>query len=96
MVSAKMNSISFLMYFGMSSRSFRFLFGITTVFIPILFAARVFSLSPPTGSTLPLSVTSPVIAIFLLTAFPVRAEAIAVAIVIPAEGPSFGVAPAGT
>src|SRR5208283_3230447 len=62
----------------------------------ILLAASVFSLSPPMGRTLPLNVTSPFMAISFLTALPVSADAMAVAIVIPADGPSFGIAPAGT
>ena len=40
-------------------------------------------------------VTSPVIAISFLTGFPVRADTIAVVMVIPAEGPSLGTAPSG-
>ncbi len=46
-LSANKNSISFLIYFGISSRSFLFLFGIIIFPIPILFAARVFSFNPP-------------------------------------------------
>ena len=37
----------------------------------------------------------PVIAIFSPTVFPISSESSAVATVIPAEGPSFGIAPAG-
>ena len=44
---------------------------------------------------LPVIVISPVIATFLLTFFPVSDEIIAVAIVMPALGPSFGTAPSG-
>ena len=55
-----------------------------------------FSLIPPTGSTLPRSVSSPLIANRLRILRCVKTEAIEVAIVMPAEGPSFGVAPAGT
>jgi len=51
---------------------------------------------PPTGSTSPRSVTSPVIAHRRSTGRPVAAEISAVASVTPAEGPSFGTAPAGT
>lgn len=47
---------------------------------------------PPTGSTFPRSVISPVMAVFLRTLRCVIAEAIDVAMVIPADGPSFGVA----
>ena len=52
---------------------------------------------PPTGSTVPRSVISPVIATSLLdrrTAS--RSDATAVNIVTPALGPSFGVPPFGT
>ena len=48
------------------------------------------------GYTLPRSVISPVMAVFFLTLRCVRAEAMLVAIVMPADGPSFGVAPSGT
>ena len=64
--------------------------------IPALFAANIFSLIPPTGSTLPLKVISPVMAMFSFIFRWVNTEAIEVYIVIPAEGPSFGTAPAGT
>ena len=43
-----------------------------------------------------MSVISPVIATSALTCRPESAETSAVAIVTPAEGPSFGTAPAGT
>ena len=46
--------------------------------------------------TLPLKVTSPVMATSLLTGIPVIEEIIEVTIAIPAEGPSLGVAPSGT
>src|SRR3712207_8965050 len=61
--------------------------------IPILYAARTFSLTPPTARTLPLRVISPVMAIFPGTGLFVRADMVASVIVIPADGPSFGVAP---
>ena len=64
--------------------------------MPALFAARIFSFIPPTGSTRPLRVISPVMAVFFLTFLCVSAEAMDVAMVIPADGPSFGVAPSGT
>ena len=60
------------------------------------FAANIFSLSPPIGRTRPRRVISPVMAKSRLTGVPENAEAIAVAIVMPAEGPSLGMAPAGT
>ncbi len=48
------------------------------------------------GRTFPRSVISPVMAISRRTLRLVRAEARAVIIVTPAEGPSFGIAPSGT
>ena len=54
-----------------------------------------FSLTPPTARTRPRSVISPVMATSVRDGVPVRAEISAVAIVIPADGPSFGVAPSG-
>ena len=66
------------------------------IFVPARFAARIFSLIPPTGNTLPRRVISPVIAKCFLTFCCVKADAIDVIIVTPAEGPSFGMAPSGT
>ena len=63
------------------------------VSMPPRCAAIIFSLRPPIGSTRPRSVISPVIATFERTGTRTSADAIAVAIVMPAEGPSFGVAP---
>ena len=51
---------------------------------------------PPTGSTRPRRLISPVIAVSLLTVRPVNSETSAVNIATPAEGPSLGIAPAGT
>ena len=48
------------------------------------------------GSTLPRSVISPVMATARRTGRLVNTESIAVAMVMPAEGPSFGIAPSGT
>ncbi len=81
---------------GMSRRSFSFFFGRMTMPAPARCAARILDLSPPMGSTRPRSVISPVIATSLRTGMPVRALTIAVAMVTPADGPSLGVAPAGT
>ena len=64
--------------------------------MPARRAASAFSFKPPIGSTLPRSVISPVIATLFFTGSPENAESTAVAIVMPAEGPSFGVAPSGT
>ena len=48
------------------------------------------------GKTLPRNVISPVMATSLRTGIWVKAEIKAVAMVTPAEGPSLGMAPAGT
>ncbi len=63
---------------------------------PAACAASTFCFSPPIGSTRPCSVTSPVIPTVCFTGRPESSDASAVAIVIPALGPSFGIAPAGT
>ncbi len=63
---------------------------------PAAWAASTFCLSPPIGSTRPWSVTSPVIPTVCRTGRPERSDASAVVIVTPAEGPSLGIAPAGT
>src|SRR3954463_15243476 len=81
---------------GISSTSASFGAGAITVSIPLRWAASAFSFSPPIGSTCPVSVTSPVIATSSRTQRPLMSEASAVVIVMPALGPSFGVAPAGT
>ena len=65
-------------------------------FTPDLLAAKIFSFIPPTGRTSPRSVISPVIARFLFTLRFENIEAKEVSIVIPALGPSLGVAPSGT
>ena len=49
----------------------------------------------PIGRTLPLRVISPVIATSARTGTWITADKIAVAMVMPAEGPSFGTAPSG-
>ena len=64
--------------------------------MPARTAPRIFSLSPPIGSTRPLSVISPVIATSWRAGRSDSADTIAVAIAMPADGPSFGIAPAGT
>ena len=51
---------------------------------------------PPTGSTSPRRLISPVIAVSLRTVRPVSSEASAMNMATPALGPSFGMAPAGT
>jgi len=64
-------------------------------FIPALYAASAFSLSPPMGRTLPLSVISPVMAVSQRTGMPLSTETIAVNMLMPADGPSLGIAPSG-
>ncbi len=64
--------------------------------MPARTAPSTFSFTPPIGSTRPVSVSSPVMATSLRTLRPDTAETSAVAIVMPADGPSFGIAPAGT
>jgi len=59
-------------------------------------AASTFSLMPPTGSTRPESVISPVMATRGRTGLPVSWDTTAVVSVTPAEGPSLGMAPSGT
>ena len=80
----------------MSIKSFLFLVGIIIVLIFIFSELKIFSLTPPIGSTLPCRVISPVIAMLLSTGFLVKAEYTEVVIVIPADGPSLGTAPSGT
>jgi hypothetical protein len=63
--------------------------------MPARRAARIFSLMPPTGSTLPRSVISPVIARWLRILRWVKTEAMLVKMAMPALGPSLGTAPSG-
>ena len=64
--------------------------------MPTRRAASTFSLMPPTGSTRPESVISPVIAMSPRTGRFESSEQSATTIVTPADGPSFGMAPDGT
>lgn len=66
---------------------------ITDPEVSIVLTAIVFSLIPPTGSILPVSETSPVMATFWRTGWLVARDSRAVTIVQPALGPSLGVAP---
>ena len=59
---AKTKLTTFLTSSGISSRSLRFCSDIRMWVKPLRCAARTFSLIPPTGSNLPVRVTSPVIA----------------------------------
>ena len=81
---------------GSSSRSLSFSRGKMTRLSPARCAASDFSRMPPIGSTWPVSVISPVMPTSSATGSLRTSEASAVAIVTPAEGPSFGTAPAGT
>ena len=82
--------------FGQSRRSFSFFAGSTTRVTPARLAASTFSLMPPTGSTFPRSVISPVMARSDGTGRPATSDRSDVNMVTPADGPSFGIAPAGT
>lgn len=95
MASTKRISSPDLISPGISSTSGRFAPGTSTVRIPAVFAARIFSFNPPMGSTRPRRVISPVMATSARTGIFVSADSSAVAMVIPAEGPSFGTAPSG-
>ena len=79
----------------MSARSFSLSFGRMMFVSPARCAARTFSFTPPIGSTLPRSVISPVIATSRRVGTRASAETSAVASVMPADGPSFGIAPSG-
>ena len=82
--------------FRSSMTFFSFCRGRITSRTPARRAASTFSLMPPTGSTRPDSVISPVIAMSPRTGRRVSSDTSAVTIVTPAEGPSFGMAPDGT
>ena len=90
------NVISSRTSVGTSSRSARLRSGRITSVSPAAWAASTFCFTPPIGRTRPWSVTSPVIPTVCLTGRSVSSDASAVAIVMPALGPSFGIAPAGT
>src|SRR2546426_247632 len=95
-VSTGLMSSSFFTSSGTSTTSLLLRAGTSTVFTPARTAAVSFSLRPPIGSTRPRSVSSPVIATSWRAGRRHSSDASAAAIVIPAEGPSFGTAPAGT
>ena len=80
---------------GRSVQSFLFPIGRMTRVTPARFEAMHFSRTPPMGNTLPVRVISPVIARLLSTGLLSAREMRDVTIVMPAEGPSFGVAPSG-
>src|SRR2546425_899342 len=95
-VSTGLISINFFTSSGTSTMSLWLRAGTITVFTPARAAAVSFSLSPPIGSTRPRSVSSPVIATSWRAGRRHKSDARAAAIVIPADGPSLGTAPAGT
>src|SRR5213080_3309826 len=80
---------------GTSTTSLWLRAGTSTVLTPARAAAVSFSLSPPIGRMRPRSVSSPVIATSWRAGRRHKSDASAVAIAIPADGPSFGTAPAG-
>jgi hypothetical protein len=93
--STKENSIPFF-WSGLSSRTSRsFSFGSTMRLMRMRRAAMTFSRTPPIGSTSPTRVSSPVIARSDGKRAFLNIEISAHAIAMPAEGPSFGIAPAG-
>ena len=94
--SARWNVISSRTASGTSSRSASLRFGRTTSVRPARWAARTFCLRPPIGSTAPCSVISPVMPTVGLTGWSRSRLTSAVVIVMPADGPSLGTAPAGT
>jgi hypothetical protein len=69
--------------------------GTITFLTPLLLAAISFSFNPPIFNTLPFSDNSPVIAILSFSYSFLANESIEVTKVIPADGPSLGVAPSG-
>src|SRR5919206_502201 len=79
MCSTGMSSSSLRTFSGSSTISLALSFGRIKVLMPARWAASVFSFRPPIGSTLPRSVTSPVIATSRRTGRPVIAEISAVA-----------------
>ena len=79
----------------MSRKSLALSLGKITVEMPPRWAARIFSLSPPIGSTRPRKVISPVMATSRRTLARSKADTIPVHIVMPADGPSLGIAPSG-
>ena len=81
---------------GTSARSFWLRLGRMNVLMPARCAASTFSRMPPTGRTRPRRVISPVMGTSRRAGRRVKPEIRAVAIVIPADGPSFGMPPAGT
>ncbi len=91
-----MNLIASFTSSGISLKFFSLFFGMKTVLIPFLKAAKDFSFSPPISKTFPLRVISPVIATSCETGILAKAEIRAVVNVTPALGPSFGTAPSGT
>ena len=80
----------------MSERSGSLSLGRITSRIPARLAPSTFSFTPPMGRTLPVRVISPVMAMSCRTGTSVRAETKALTRATPAEGPSLGMAPAGT
>mmetsp|Transcript_116903 Transcript_116903/g.308884 ORF Transcript_116903/g.308884 Transcript_116903/m.308884 type:complete len:363 (-) Transcript_116903:1486-2574(-) len=81
---------------GTSSSTLRlFANGMRTCWTPALWAASTLSRMPPTGSTWPRRLTSPVTAVSLRMGRFSHREARASSTATPAEGPSFGMPPAG-
>ena len=77
------------------SRSRMLRSGMMISLMPLRLAARIFSLRPPMGMTRPVSVSSPVIASAGLIVSSRYIDQSAEKSVMPADGPSLGVAPSG-
>src|SRR5207245_3683229 len=95
-VSTGLMSSSFFTSSGTSTRSLLLRAGTSTVCTPARAPAVSFPLSPPIGSTRPRTVRPPAIATSWREGRRHKSDASAAAIAIPADGPSFGTAPAGT
>ena len=93
--STKWMNNSFLTSSGISETSSLFFIGKITFLILLRWAAIHFSFIPPTGSTNPYKLSSPVIAKSYFTRLPVKSDTMATVIVTPADGPSLGVDAAG-
>ena len=95
-VETNRNSRSWRRCSGISSMSCSLSAGAITQRIPLRWAASAFSLSPPIGSTWPVSVISPVIATSARTSRPVSSDASAVPSRPRRSGRPWGSRPAGT
>ena len=77
-------------------KSSSFSSGNKNVFTPALIPPSIFNSSPPIAVIFPCKQISPVIAILFFIFLSVKRLYRQTVIAVPAEGPSFGVAPSGT